>query len=112
MSTFTMLLAVLGCGLLSIVYAAWAVQSVMAADAGNSRMKQIAAAIQEGAEAYLTRQYTTIGITGIVIFAQKCAYAGIRVSRIGVMTEARDGVQFFDRQDQPLTFSTPAYAHF
>src|ERR1700726_2933248 len=56
------------CGALSIVYAVWAIRSVMAADPGNARMQEIAAAIREGAQAYLKRQYTTIGIVGIVIF--------------------------------------------
>jgi len=59
---------IIACGALSIVYGIWAVQSVMAADAGNQRMQEIAGAIQEGAQAYLTRQYTTIGIAGVVIF--------------------------------------------
>ena len=56
------------CGALSIVYGVWAIRSVMAADAGNARMQEIAAAIQEGAQAYLTRQYTTIAIAGVIIF--------------------------------------------
>ncbi len=56
------------CGVLSIVYAAWAIQSVLAADAGNARMQEISAAIREGATAYLTRQYTTIAIVGVVVF--------------------------------------------
>ncbi|MDP2619975.1 MAG: sodium-translocating pyrophosphatase [Hyphomicrobiales bacterium] len=59
---------IIACGALSIVYGVWTVQSVMAADAGTPRMQEIAGAIQEGAMAYLTRQYTTIGIAGLVIF--------------------------------------------
>ena len=56
------------CGVLAIVYAVWATRSVLAADAGSARMQEIAAAVREGAQAYLKRQYTTIGIVGIVIF--------------------------------------------
>ena len=57
------------CGVLSIVYAIWASKSVMSADAGNERMQEIASAIQEGAQAYLSRQYLTIGIVGVVVLA-------------------------------------------
>jgi K(+)-stimulated pyrophosphate-energized sodium pump len=56
------------CGALAIVYAIWAIRSVLAADPGNPRMQEIAAAVREGAQAYLKRQYTTIGIVGVVIF--------------------------------------------
>ena len=59
---------IIACGVLSIVYAIWAIQSVMAADAGNQRMQELAAAIREGATAYRSRQYTTIGIVGVVVF--------------------------------------------
>jgi K(+)-stimulated pyrophosphate-energized sodium pump len=59
----------IACGVLSVVYAVWAIQSVMAADAGNMRMQEIAGAIREGALAYLTRQYTTVAIVGIAVFA-------------------------------------------
>ena len=59
---------IVACGLLAIVYGIWAIWSVMQADAGNARMQEIAAAVREGAQAYLKRQYTTIGIVGVVIF--------------------------------------------
>jgi K(+)-stimulated pyrophosphate-energized sodium pump len=62
------LFLVIICGLLSIAYGVWAVRSVLAADPGNARMQEIAAAIQEGAGAYLRRQYTTIAIAGAIIF--------------------------------------------
>ena len=60
--------AIIVCGALSIVYGVWAIQSVMASDAGNARMQEIAAAIAEGAKAYLKRQYITIAGVGVVIF--------------------------------------------
>src|SRR3954466_6165699 len=60
--------AIIGCGALSIVYGIWAIQSVMSADAGTQRMQEIAAAIAEGAQAYLKRQYMTIAMVGVVVF--------------------------------------------
>src|SRR5229473_3870570 len=65
----TALWVIVLCGALSIVYAIWATASVMKADAGNPRMQEIAAAVREGAQAYLKRQYMTIGLVGIVILA-------------------------------------------
>src|ERR1700716_867458 len=68
------------CGALSIVYAIWATVSVMKADAGNPRMQEIAAAVREGAQAYLKRQYMTIGLVGIVIFALLAYLLGMLVA--------------------------------
>jgi K(+)-stimulated pyrophosphate-energized sodium pump len=64
----TALWVIVLCGVLSIVYAIWATASVLKSDAGNPRMQEIAAAVREGAQAYLRRQYTTIAIVGVVIF--------------------------------------------
>ena len=56
------------CATLSIAYGVWTTRAVLASDPGTTRMQEIAAAIQEGAQAYLARQYTTIAIVGVVIF--------------------------------------------
>ena len=56
------------CGVLALIYAIWATSSVLRADAGSAKMQEIAAAVREGAQAYLRRQYTTIAIVGVVIF--------------------------------------------
>ncbi|MGZ5822510.1 MAG: sodium/proton-translocating pyrophosphatase, partial [Hyphomicrobium sp.] len=60
--------AIVACGVLALVYAAYTIRSVMSANAGSARMQEIAAAIREGAQAYLNRQYRTIAIVGVVIF--------------------------------------------
>jgi len=64
----TTLWMIVGCGVLAILYGIWATVSVLSADAGSARMQEISAAVREGAQAYLKRQYTTIGIVGVVIF--------------------------------------------
>ncbi len=58
---------VIACGVLALLYGLYATRAVLAADTGNDRMRQIAAAVQEGARAYLNRQYTTIAIVGVVV---------------------------------------------
>ncbi len=64
----TELLFVLACGVLALGYSYWASRSVLAADAGSARMQEIAGAIQEGAQAYLKRQYQAIAMVGAVVF--------------------------------------------
>src|SRR5260221_7251725 len=71
---------ILACGLLALAYGAWTIRSVLSRSAGNARMQEIAAAIQEGASAYLRRQYTTIAIAGVVIFVLAFAVFGWRVA--------------------------------
>ncbi len=70
---------VLICGVLALVYGAVTAKAVMAAPAGNARMQEIAGAIQEGARAYLNRQYTTIAIVGVVIFVIVWLLLGLHV---------------------------------
>ncbi len=75
------------CGLLAIVYGAVTAQQVLKAPAGNDKMRDIAGAVQEGAKAYLNRQYTTIGIVGVVVAILVGIFLG-HVSAIGFVIGA------------------------
>ena len=64
----SVLVFALVCGAVAIIYGIWSVRWVLSRPQGNERMREIAAAVQQGATAYLNRQYTTIGIVGVVLF--------------------------------------------
>ncbi|KIL98792.1 Pyrophosphate-energized proton pump [Paramagnetospirillum magnetotacticum MS-1] len=70
-------LFVIACGVLALLYGVYAIRSVMAASAGTARMQEIAAAVQEGAAAYLNRQYTTIAMAGVVVAIILAAKLGL-----------------------------------
>jgi K(+)-stimulated pyrophosphate-energized sodium pump len=74
--TSNLLWGVIACGALSILYAIVTINQVMSADAGNKKMQEIAAAVREGAQAYLNRQYMTIAMVGAVIFVLAWALLG------------------------------------
>jgi K(+)-stimulated pyrophosphate-energized sodium pump len=71
---------VLACGVIALAYGGWLVRSLLARSAGTKEMQEIAAAIQEGAAAYLNRQYTTIAIAGAVIFIAAFLVLGWQVA--------------------------------
>jgi K(+)-stimulated pyrophosphate-energized sodium pump len=70
---------IFGCGLFALLYGLLMIQSIMKLPTGTPRMQEIAQAIQEGASAYLKRQYTMIALVGVVILALLSWLLGIYV---------------------------------
>src|SRR6202012_4140366 len=56
------------CAMLAVAYGAVTARSLLALSPGNETMQRLSAAVQEGAQAYLRRQYTTIAVVGVVLF--------------------------------------------
>ncbi len=71
---------ILAGGAIALLYGIYAIRSVLAAPAGTDRMQEIAAAVQEGARAYLNRQYTSIAIVGVVIGVLLGVWLGVTVA--------------------------------
>ena len=74
-------------GLLAIVYGFITSRQVLSASAGNAKMQEIAAAIQEGAQAYLKRQYTTIAVVGVIMAVLVLVFLG-RIPAVGFVIGA------------------------
>ncbi len=73
-------IVIIACGVLALIYGLITSRQVLAADAGTARMQEISGAVQEGARAYLNRQYTTIGLVGVVILIILGLTLGIHVA--------------------------------
>ena len=73
-------IVIIVCGVLALLYGFVSSRQVLAADAGSSRMQEISAAVQEGARAYLNRQYTTIAMVGVVVVIFLGVTLGIHVA--------------------------------
>lgn len=80
-------LIAIGCGLLAVLYGLVTIMQVLKAPAGSERMQDIASAVQEGARAYLARQYMTIAIVGVVVVVLVGYFLGL-IPAIGFLIGA------------------------
>ena len=82
------------CALLAVAYGVVTTRSLLALSPGNEVMQRLSAAVQEGAQAYLRRQYTTIGAVGVVLFIALIPLQNIEVAigfAIGGLASAAAG---------------------
>ncbi|MFN7173453.1 MAG: sodium-translocating pyrophosphatase [Thermaurantiacus tibetensis] len=88
-------LVAIACGLAAVAYGIVTSGAVLRASPGNQRMQEIAAAIQEGAQAYLAKQYTTIALVGVVVAALVWAFLGMWPALAFVVGALLSGVTGF-----------------
>ncbi|GDX59286.1 K(+)-insensitive pyrophosphate-energized proton pump [Nitrosomonadaceae bacterium] len=74
------LIIAIGCAMAALLYGAFSIKWILSLSPGNERMREIATAIQEGASAYLNRQYTTISIVGVILLVAIFAALGMETA--------------------------------
>jgi K(+)-stimulated pyrophosphate-energized sodium pump len=82
-----LVLFAIGCGVLAVLYGIFTSGQVLRASAGNAKMQEIAAAIQEGAQAYLSRQYRAIAVVGVIVAVLVGYFLGL-TSAVGFLLGA------------------------
>ena len=92
MSNLNVYHLIIGCGALALVYGLLATRMILSKSAGNERMQQIASAIQEGAAAYLNRQYRTIAIVGVIVTVILFKFLGWHVATGFIIGAVLSGV--------------------
>lgn len=88
----TLFLGILGCGVLALLYGIVTAHCILKQPAGTARMQEIARAIQEGAQAYLNRQYQAIGMVGVVIAALLWVFMGVHVGAGFILGSVLSGI--------------------
>ena len=86
------LIFALACAIFALIYGGWSAKWILAQPAGNERMREIAAAIQTGAKAYLNRQYKTVAVVAVIVAVligasnQRLLVAAVVVAAVGFVT--------------------------